>query len=51
MAPPAADYHRQTIIILGGGIGGQVATSRLGRALRGRHRVVVIERWWLWRWL
>ena len=32
------------IVILGGGIGGQVAADVLGKALRGKHRVTLIDR-------
>jgi sulfide:quinone oxidoreductase len=34
----------KTILILGGGIGGQVAANRLRRLLGKRHRIVVIDR-------
>ncbi len=34
----------QTVVILGGGVGGQVAANALRRALPKEHRVVVIER-------
>jgi sulfide:quinone oxidoreductase len=34
----------KTILILGGGIGGTVAASRLRRALPGGHRIVLVER-------
>ena len=35
---------RQTIVVLGGGIGGVVTANRLRRRLPGRHRVVLVNR-------
>jgi len=34
----------QTIVILGGGVGGIVAANELARRLPGRHRIVLVER-------
>lgn len=34
----------QTIVILGGGVGGVVAANRLRKGLAGRHRVVLVDR-------
>lgn len=36
--------ERKTILILGGGIGGQAAANALAASLNGRHRVVVVEK-------
>jgi sulfide:quinone oxidoreductase len=43
--PPAGEpLPNQTILILGGGIGGLVAASRLRRMLDKQHRVVLVDR-------
>ena len=34
----------KTILILGGGIGGQVAANRLTSLLKGRHRIVLVDK-------
>ena len=34
----------QTIVILGGGVGGLVAANELARLLPERHRIVLVER-------
>jgi sulfide:quinone oxidoreductase len=39
-----ADAHRQTIVILGGGVGGQVVANELRRLLPIEHRVIIVER-------
>jgi sulfide:quinone oxidoreductase len=39
-----ADAHTQTIVILGGGVGGQVVANELRRLLPTEHRVILIER-------
>lgn len=36
--------HGQTVLVLGGGIGGTVAASRLRRMLPREHRVILVER-------
>ena len=36
--------QRKTVLILGGGIGGQTATNALAARFGGRHRVVLVER-------
>src|SRR3989338_4033295 len=36
--------NQKTILILGGGIGGQVAANRLASLLKGQHRIVVVDK-------
>jgi sulfide:quinone oxidoreductase len=36
--------HGKTVLVLGGGIGGTVAATRLCRMLPREHRVVLVER-------
>jgi sulfide:quinone oxidoreductase len=36
--------HAQTIVVLGGGVGGQVVANELRRLLPAEHRVIVIEK-------
>ncbi len=36
--------EKKTVLILGGGIGGQVLADRLGKSLGGRHRIVLVEK-------
>lgn len=36
--------NQQTVLVLGGGVGGLVTANELGKALRDEHRVVVIEK-------
>jgi sulfide:quinone oxidoreductase len=39
-----ADTHTQTIVVLGGGVGGQVVANELRRLLPIEHRVIIVER-------
>lgn len=39
-----AGMERKTILILGGGVGGQVAANALAVRLAGRHHIVLVER-------
>lgn len=36
--------ERKTILILGGGIGGQAASNMLAARLNGRHRIVLVDK-------
>ena len=36
--------ERKTILILGGGVGGQVAANTLASGSAGRHRIVVVDK-------
>jgi sulfide:quinone oxidoreductase len=42
--PPAGPLEKQVVLVLGAGIGGLVAASRLRRMLDEEHRVVLVDR-------